>query len=317
VPGPDTSERRFGSDDGRADPQVAAALAAFAAGSGSEHAALTSLAGSRLLVPLVAALAEEITGHRAAQSTEKPTSTTQNAPPAHCGTGSLTRQAGGGEKTSEVALPTLIGKDGRRAVPAFTSLDALSRWRPGARLVPTQAGLVWRAAIEDSCAVVIDVAGPVPVAIEGARLAALARGEPVPLPHEDPDVHDAVAKIAAQQPGIASVGLRPGDAGTDLVIQLALPGRGSASASELAAQVGDGIMALLGGRLRRGIAVVISPEAGEASGAVARPPAADRQAAGPEQSADPEQSAGPESVDPEQSAGLESADPEQSQAADR
>jgi hypothetical protein len=126
-----------------------------------------------------------------------------------------------------------------------------------------------------------------------------------------------VAKIAAQQPGIASVGLRPGDAGTDLVIQLALPGRGSASASELAAQVGDGIMALLGGRLRRGIAVVISPEAGEASGAVARPPAADRQAAGPEQSADPEQSAGPESVDPEQSAGLESADPEQSQAADR
>ncbi|MBO0789223.1 MAG: SseB family protein, partial [Actinobacteria bacterium] len=41
-------------DDGSADPGVAAALAAYAAGEGSEHAALTALARSRLLVPIVA-----------------------------------------------------------------------------------------------------------------------------------------------------------------------------------------------------------------------------------------------------------------------
>ena len=51
--------RHFGADDGSADPAAAAALAAFAAGTGSEHAALTSLAGVRLLVPVVAAAADE------------------------------------------------------------------------------------------------------------------------------------------------------------------------------------------------------------------------------------------------------------------
>ncbi len=247
VAGPDSSER-FSGDDGSADPQVAAALAAFAAGSGSEHAALTALAGSRLLVPLVAALAQE-----------KPTATTPNGPSPHCGTASLSRQPGGGEKTSEVALPTLIGKDGRRAVPAFTSLAALTRWRPGARLVPASAGQVWRAAAQESSAVVIDVAGPVPLAIEGTRLAALARGEAVPLPYQDPDILAEVTAAAAQLPVPASVRLAPGDAGGDLVIQLMLPaGCDSSAAADLVAAMGAGVMARLGGRLRQGIEFAVS-----------------------------------------------------------
>lgn len=178
-----------------------------------------SLADSRLLVPVVAALAD-------------------------------------------MALPTLVGQDGRRAVPAFTSLDALIRWRPAARPVPTQARLVWRAAIADSCAVVIDIAGPVPLAIEGARLVALARGEAVPLPHEDPDVFDAVAAVVAEQPGEASISLAPGEAGGDLVIQLALPaGPHGARADELARLIGAGVLASLGARLRRGIAIAVRPKA--------------------------------------------------------
>ena len=46
------------TDRGEPDPQVAAALSAFAAGQGSEHAALTALADARLLVPIVAVRAE-------------------------------------------------------------------------------------------------------------------------------------------------------------------------------------------------------------------------------------------------------------------
>ena len=127
-----------------------------------------------------------------------------------------------------MVLPTLIGQDGRPAVLAFTGLDALARWRPDARPVPAEASRVWRAAVTDGAAVVIDVAGPVLLAVEGARLAALATGQPVPPPHEDPDVRSQVeaalteaalteaaeAAEAAQaaEPAIAGFSLAPGQA---------------------------------------------------------------------------------------------------------
>ena len=50
------------TDRGDADPQVAAALGAFAAGHGSEHATLAALGRARLLVPVVALLAEAAPG---------------------------------------------------------------------------------------------------------------------------------------------------------------------------------------------------------------------------------------------------------------
>jgi hypothetical protein len=216
---------RFRDDDGSADPQAAAALAAFGSGRGSEHAALLALAGSRLLVPVMAAVA-----------------------------------AG---KASEMALPALVGADGRRAVPAFTSLDALARWRPRARPVPTDARLVWRAAVAESCAVVIDIAGPVPLAVEGARLMALARGEVPPLPHQDPDILAEVTTAVGEHARDARISLGPGDDEGDLAIALTLAvGCDSATASELAGLVGAGVLSRLGGRLRRGVAIAVSPPAG-------------------------------------------------------
>src|SRR5260370_36698867 len=87
---------RFRDDDGSADPRAAAALAAFAAGEGSEHDALTMLACSRLLVPVVASVSE-------------PAGLQAPLP---------------GAASTAMALPTLVGRDGRRAPPAFTALDA-------------------------------------------------------------------------------------------------------------------------------------------------------------------------------------------------
>jgi len=209
----------FRDDDGSADPAAAAALAAFGAGKGSEHAALTALAGSRLLVPLLAA-------------------------------------ASSGERVSEMSVPTLIGRDGRPAIPAFTCLDALARWRPAARPVPTEAGRLWSAAITDSCAVVVDIAGPVPVAVDGTRLAALAGGQPVPLPHEDPEVAAAVRAAAAGEPAIIGVALAPGEDGSDLAVQVTLAaGCGRPAGDEAVRVLGGTLMTELGGRLRRGIAI--------------------------------------------------------------
>jgi hypothetical protein len=42
-------DEQFRDDHGDADPAVTTALSAFAAGTGGEHAALTALAGTRLL----------------------------------------------------------------------------------------------------------------------------------------------------------------------------------------------------------------------------------------------------------------------------
>jgi hypothetical protein len=243
---PAAGQSRFSDDDGSADQRVAAALAAFGSGQGSEHAALTALAASRLLVPIVAVAAGsdgEPEGHGHAR-------------------------ADGGDSGAEMSLPTLVGRDGRRAIPVFTCMDTLARWQRQARPVPASADQVWRAAAEDSCAVVVDIAGPVPLAVDGARLAALAGGLPVPPPHTDPDVLAAVCAAAAGQPAIAAVSLAaPGaegpDGDGDLQINVTLAhGCAPAAGQEAARQVGAGVMASLGGRLRRGIAVAVTPSAG-------------------------------------------------------
>jgi hypothetical protein len=218
----------FRGDRGAADPRVTAVLTAYQAGQASEQAVLAALAAARLLVPVIAVLAD------GAMAPER------------------------GDKDTEMVLPTLIGRDGRPAVLAFTGLDALARWRPDARPVPAEADRVWRAAAADGCAVVIDVAGPVPLAVEGARLAALATGQPVPPPHEDPDVHADVQAALSAEPAIVGFRLAPGRAAaTDLLVrlQLANPSPDWGPAVNRAAA---GIAARLATRLRRGIEVIVA-----------------------------------------------------------
>ena len=251
----------FRNDDGSAHPEVAAALADFAAGHGTEHAVLTALAGSRVLVPVVAVLADQLEPAQPWPAWQADAGDAADAGGDAAGSARLPvpESAIRGEKASEMAMPTLIGVDGRRAVPVFTSLDSLSRWQSDARPVPVTAQAVWQSACADSSAVVIDVAGPVPFAVEGARLAALARGEPAPEPFADPDVQEIVAAVLASQLDVASFELEPDDGGHDLAIVLVLTGEAAADGerdvAQLGADVADAVMARLGGRLRRGVAI--------------------------------------------------------------
>ena len=230
------------ADRGDSDPKVAAALNAFAAGQGSEHAALSALAGTRLLVPVVAVLAEATGGAGG------PGPCDDAAGPAR-----LRR-----EKVSEMALPTLVGSDGRLAVLAFTCLQSLTAWRRDARPVPVPARQAWQAGTQEASAVVIDVAGPVPLAVDGARLAALAEGRPPPLPHEDPDVRALADAAMTGEPLIAGFALLPGENGSDLTIQVMLAhghGPGHAQAQAAIQRAVERIAADGGGRVRRGITV--------------------------------------------------------------
>jgi SseB protein N-terminal domain len=224
--------QQFRDDHGGADPRAAAALAAYQAGQDSEQAALTALAAARLLVPVIAVLAD-------GTAADSGTSSGKN-----------------GDKNSEMVLPTLIGRDGRPAVLAFTGLDALARWRPDARPVPAEAGRVWHTAVADGCAVVIDVAGPVPLAVEGARLQALAAGRPVPPAHEDPDVRAEVEAAVAAEPLITGFSLAPSHE-VDLAVRLRVAGVDWEPAVN---RVANGIAARLAGRLRRGVEFGVTPE---------------------------------------------------------
>ena len=81
------------------------------------------------------------------------------------------------EHGADLALVTVIGRDGQRALPAFTSLDTLVRWRTDARPVPVRASRAAAATYdEEAVALVLDIAGPIPHTISGSRLAALAEG---------------------------------------------------------------------------------------------------------------------------------------------
>jgi hypothetical protein len=228
---------RFGDDDGSAGPQVTAALADYAAGRGSEHAVLAALDSARLIVPVVALPAPEHPAGDAAGDAAAP-----GAPR--------------GAKSSEMALPTVIGDDGRAALPAFTGAATLARWRPEARPVPVPAARVWESGAKDASAVVIDIAGPVPFAVDGARLAALAHGRPVPLPHEDPDVLALAHEALTAEPAVAGYRLLPGADGTDLTLFLVpVPGCAEAALAGAAQRAAGRLLAGAGGRVRRGIAV--------------------------------------------------------------
>jgi hypothetical protein len=240
------ADARYHDDRGEADPAVAAALAAYAAGRGSERAVLVALAVSRLLVPVVSVLAD--TGRAAAEET----GASEPVP--------VPGRSDAGEKRSEMAIPSLVGQDGRLALVAFTCSDSLRRWQPDARPVPVPGSAVFQAAVAESAALVVDVAGPVPVTIEGTRLMALAAGSDVPDMHEDPDVWGLVASAAGSVvPGIR-VRLGPPPAGAAFTLELAPPpGTTGPVSATVAAEVADAVSARLAGRVRSGIAVLRLP----------------------------------------------------------
>ena len=230
---------RPAGDSGGADPAVTAVLSAYAAGQATEHAALTAVAATRLLVPVVAVPVEP-----GAPLSDPGTPPPGCERPGGAASGDAAAPGSAGEKETEMALPTLIGNDGRKAVIAFTGTEAIRRWRADARPVPVPAARLWPAvAAEQADAVVIDVAGPVPLVIEGARLAALAGGAPLPPPHLDPDVRAQVEAVTRD------FTLEPGGPDAELTVTLA-------AADPAGAQVtAEAIAARLAPRLRSGVAV--------------------------------------------------------------
>lgn len=173
----------WAGDDGSAPAGFAAAVRALRDGASEAPAVLEVLRDARLLVPLVADLAE---AEHAAHGTA--------------------------DKRAELALPTVAGPDGRRVLPAFSSAAAMASWNPAARPTPAPARQVALGAAGDGVElVIIDPGSPTRFGLRRGALEALARGTVWTPSWLDAGVVTAFRVAAEHEPLLAGVDVEPGD----------------------------------------------------------------------------------------------------------
>ncbi|KRD41753.1 hypothetical protein ASE38_19600 [Cellulomonas sp. Root930] len=180
----------FAGDDGTADPAVAAALAALGTGAGTIADLVDALAGTRVLVPVLAELEVEDTvvhdGH------------------AHTV-----------DKEASAGIVALRAPDGRTALPVFTSVATMAAWRPDARPVPSDVARAALSAVTEGWEVlVVDPGGPTTVLVPRPAVWALAQQEPwrpaVTAGVVDPEVRAAIAAAVTPVSGVVTVDAVPG-----------------------------------------------------------------------------------------------------------
>ncbi|WP_371130995.1 SseB family protein [Arthrobacter sp. SDTb3-6] len=208
----------FDADDGTADPSYTGAVERLLAGTGAEEEVVAALAQARVFIPIVAQLAEQTVGENGLVS----------------------------DKESDMALVTLQAPDGRRALPAFTRADALTRWHPEARPVAVYAARAALSAVsEDAQLMVLDPGSARPFVVRRPAMWALAQQREWLPSYVDPAVRQvledsvaavgnpAVLRIAAEAgPGVESLwdsGSSPaghmvagGGAGPELAVSITL-----------------------------------------------------------------------------------------------
>ncbi|MCF6523190.1 SseB family protein [Streptomyces sp. JJ36] len=235
----------FSADDGSADPELARALAAWQADPAAEPRVLDALRGARLLVPVVAVLGE-----------------------AETGPDGLRR-----EKSSDMAVPTLTAPGGRRALPAFTSTEALARWQADARPVAVPLAQALRAAAQEGAdTLLIDLAGPVTYELAGPALRALAARAAAPDraaagPGPGPsgpagvtgEVAEALRTVLAADPEVAGAHLVPGGADSDGTLALALTPEAEPSAAARRVAAALAADEVLRARLVHGLDLAVLP----------------------------------------------------------
>ncbi|MCC6497215.1 MAG: SseB family protein [Propionibacteriaceae bacterium] len=81
------------------------------------------------------------------------------------------------DRHAELQVALLTTADGRTGLPVFTGIDSLKAWKADARPVPCRLDEVAATAVETSAvAILVDLAGPSRLVIEGDLIAELAQG---------------------------------------------------------------------------------------------------------------------------------------------
>lgn len=207
------------SDDGSAPVEYLAARDAFRRGDATFSHFVDVVRECRFLIPLVAVAGD--TGHSADGLVF--------------------------DKSQELSIITVAGKDGRAVLPVFSSVDAMSRWRPDARPVPADAVRVaLAAASEGTDRVVIDArSGSDEVVLPRPAVWAIAQQESWIPAVDDDAVVAAIAQPAAAHPQIWAVSLIAGDplargAGAEVLVRLAIePGLDAETLREIIASLSE------------------------------------------------------------------------------
>jgi len=137
----------FIGDRGDADPRVRAFIAQAASDLPTSYLrAVAALCGTRLLLPVVASGEDSMDGPDP-------------------------------DRHADLAAVSIAAADGRKALLAFTGMDALVAWEPRARPVPATLDDIAATVVETGDdALLVDSAGPVPFVIGDDLIAQLAQG---------------------------------------------------------------------------------------------------------------------------------------------
>jgi hypothetical protein len=185
----------FAGDDSSAAPELLEAVGRLASGTGTATDVVAALAAARVMVAVVAVLGEG----------EEQTA-------AH------------GDKQADMALVTLTGPDGRRALPVFSSTTSLAAWDQAARPVAVTTRRAAHAALAEGCErMALDAAGPRVFVVSRSAVVALAQGREWVPAHEDPLVAERVGALVSPEPDVVAVGRRPGTR-AELRVELAVRG---------------------------------------------------------------------------------------------
>jgi len=181
--GDDGKIHNFEDDDGTADAGYLAAVAALRNGSGDEAAVVASLATARVFIPIIAQLAEEAEGEDGLTA----------------------------DKQADMALVMLKAADGRTAMPAFTSAQALSNWHPDARPVAVYAARAALSAVSEQAELlVLDPGSEVTFVVRRPAVWALAQQRTWVPSYLDREVAATIAEAATGFPAVRNIGLLPG-----------------------------------------------------------------------------------------------------------
>ncbi|NYF16410.1 hypothetical protein HDC37_001224 [Microbacterium sp. AK009] len=187
-------------DDGRADPRLLAALEAFGRGEGDERAVVDAYRSARLLIPLIAEKGDEGVGAHGLAV----------------------------DKTQELSIVSVAAPDGRRVLPVFTSVEAMTRWDAAARPVPADGVRTALAvAAEDTELIVIDPGSPTEFVLRRPAVWAIAQGQGWEPSYTSPEVYAGLRESVASELAVIDFSLAPGDPtarlrGPELVVELEL-----------------------------------------------------------------------------------------------
>ncbi len=187
-------------DDGTADPALLAALTAFRAGEAGQADVVDAYRSARLLIPLLAEKGDEgIGAHGLAV-----------------------------DKTQELSIVTVAAPDGRRVLPVFTSVEAMSRWDASARPVPAEGVRTAIAASSDQTdLIVIDPGSATEFVLRRPALWAIAQGHAWEPSFASPEVFAGLHESIGGELAVIDHAVEAGDPdarlrGPELIVRLEL-----------------------------------------------------------------------------------------------